>query len=58
MRFRQAKRGFQFILTAKGEASMTDRAKLGAVSGQPIRGRETSVPERWVRQKYVIEVPV
>lgn len=57
MRFRQAKKGNQFILTAKGEASLPERLKLGAVSGQPIRGRETSVPERWVYQRYVIEVP-
>ena len=58
MRFQQAAKLKQFILTAKGEASLPERLKLGAVSGQPIRGRETSVPERWVRQKYVIEVPV
>ena len=58
MRFQQAAKLKQFILTAKGEASLPERLKLGAVSGQPIRGRETSVPERGVRQKYVIEVPV
>lgn len=58
MRFQQAKPGYVFVLTRKGESSMTEQVKLGAVSGQPIRGRESSVPARWVNQRYVIEVPV
>lgn len=55
MYYRQASPGCRFILTRRGELLLSEKSRGGAVQGESIRGRETSVPRSWYLKRYVIE---
>lgn len=55
MYYRQASHGCRYILTKRGELSLSEVIRDGAVQGQSIKGRENSVPVKWWKDKYVIE---
>lgn len=55
MHYRKAEPGYRYILTKRGELSLSEIVRGGAVQGQSIKGRETSVPVKWWKDKYVIE---
>ena len=56
MYYKQSKPGYCFILTEKGKNCLPERQRAGAVAGECIRGRETSVPKTWYVRKYVVEI--
>lgn len=58
MQFRQAKVGYQFILTEKGRLQLPERIRKGAEAGEPVKGRERSAPVSWINKHYVIEEPI
>ena len=55
--FKEAFKGFVFVLTEKGYECTPEAVKPERAVGKPVKGYEHRVPEGWLSKEYVVMVP-